>query len=231
MGLISDLLGRKSVDGPPAERTIGDVETALDRLRSERGQARQQIDDALAERERLLLIDASDKGIAAADRSADVARLALERCEKVEPLLLRELEDLRSAAKRERWRGFRKRYDEAAAELVVMLRRALQKKAELHAIYDEARRAGFEHEIVSAFAPAPMMFGPEGLAHFEAAAERAREMGRPAPPAPPPPKMTPAEAEAAAQRAREFREGVRPGALAAVAPTTPKAALPEKGKA
>jgi hypothetical protein len=227
MGLVAELLGKNNGDSPGPSRTFAEVEGALVRLRSERAQARQALAEASDDRERLLLLDGSERKIEAADRAADAARLALERCEKIEPLLLAEIEDLRSTAKRERWRAFRKRHDEAARELARRLREALDKRAELIAIFEEARRAGFEHELASAFTPPPLAFNPEGVAYFEMAIERAREMGRPAPaPAP----MTPAPSAIPKPRALA-PPTIRPAALKPPKPAPPAPRPPREVKA
>ena len=197
MGLISDLLG--AIGGKKA-RTIADVEAALARLADERAKARQAVADAMRDRDALLLIDETDKKIAELDAQADRRRLTLERCDKAEPLLLRELEELRSEAKRARWRELRKRYDVAALAHAGAMRAAVETALVMLNMNDEARSAGFEHEVMAAFIPPVRTVRVEALTEFDVAIERAREMGKPAPPpAAPPPKVVAAAPKPAAR--------------------------------
>lgn len=210
MGLITDLLGglRGRKDAP---RTIAAVEDALTRLSSERAAAREAVAAAMRERDDLLLVDETDARIAELDALADRYRLTLERCDKAEPLLLGELEDLRSAANQARWRDLRAKYDTAGAEYAGALRTAIEKMTTMLNLNDEARRQGFEREVMAAFIPPARVVTIEALNEFEIAIERAREMARPAPAprpvapapkaaAPAPPFAKPKPSKAAAPR-------------------------------
>ena len=190
MGMISDILGLGRPKSGP--RTIADVELALGRLSAERTAARRAVDDARRERAELLLVDQTDERIAALDAAAHRAELTLERLDLAEPLLLRELEQLRSEAKQARWRGLREGYDAAAIDYANALRVAVEKMAVMLNLNDEARRAGFEHETQAAFIPPTRMISPDALNQFEVAIERAREMARPRSAPTPMPKPAPA---------------------------------------
>ena len=193
MGLIADLLG--AIGGKKgASRTISDVETALARLADERAKAREAVARAMRQRDELLLVDETDARIAALDATADRRRLTLERCDAAEPLLLRELQQLRTEAKRAGWGALRTRYDEASVAYAAALRTAVERQAAMLNVNAEARRLGFEREVMAAFVPPTRMISVEALNEFETAIERAREMGRPAPasaPAPAPKAAAP----------------------------------------
>jgi hypothetical protein len=178
MALIADLLGmgRKS-----ASRTIADVELALARLQNERSAAQRAISAAIHERDELLLIDDSDKAIAKIDADTDRHRLTVERCDKAEPLLLAELQQLRSAAKQARWRELRTKYDVAALDYAKALRVLLEKMGVMMNANDEARREGFEREVQATFVAPARLLTVESLNVFEAEIERSRELPRPAP--------------------------------------------------
>lgn len=180
MGLIGDLLG--VIGGKTKPRTIAMVEAALGRLADERTAAREGVARAMRDRDALLLIDETDKKITELDAVADRHRLTLERCDKAEPLLLRELEQLRSEAKQARWRALRERYDAAAQDYARSLRIAVEKMTVLMNLSDEAGREGFGSETRAAFIVPVRMISAEAVDKFEFEIERAREMGKPAPP-------------------------------------------------
>ena len=120
MGLINILLGAKK-----GARTIAEIEAALARLVSERNIAKEAIASALAERNSLLLEDKSDARIGKLDTSTDKARLTVERCDKLEPILLRELATVKGAAKAAKWQELRSRYDSASTDFVHKARAAI----------------------------------------------------------------------------------------------------------
>jgi hypothetical protein len=196
MGLISDLLGGKA----KKRRSIADVEAAIARLADERRAAKEAIATAMRERDGLLLVDETDAKIADLDASTDRARLRLERLEKIEPSLLEELQALRAEAKQTAWRELRTRYDRAASDLAAALKPALEKRSLMMQIHGEATARGFASECAGYFTPPPMMLNPEGVALFEAAIERAREIGAPRPA--PAPKPQPAAAPKPPKAAR-----------------------------
>jgi hypothetical protein len=191
MGWVAEIMGMiRGAGGEPAGRAIGDVETALRRLADERGAARAAVAEAMAERDELLIVDETDKKIAALDAAADRHRLTLERCEKLEPILLDELQALRTEAKRARWRELLGKYEDAAIAYAGALRVAVTKMHVMLDVNEEARRHGFEHEVAAAFIPPTRMVSIEALDIFEAAVERARDAAAPKPP-PPAPAATP----------------------------------------
>src|SRR5580704_7333646 len=104
MGFISEILGALwPSDAEPAPRTIADVEAALSRLAGERKAAREAVAAAMQARDELLVVDETDKKIAALDATADKHRLTLERLDKIEPRLVGELQGLRDARRRQAW--------------------------------------------------------------------------------------------------------------------------------
>lgn len=183
MGLIADVLGSLRPGGKKAPRTIAAVEAALGRLADERTAAREAVARAMRDRDDLLLVDETDRKITELDASADRYRLTLERCDKAEPLLLAELQELKTAAKRAEWAKLRERYDAAAIEHASAMRAAVATAAVMLDLNTEARSAGFEHETAAAFIPPARMLSVESLNQYEFAIERARELSRPVAPA------------------------------------------------
>lgn len=160
MGLIADLLG--SLKGEAATRTIADVEAALGRLGSS-----EAIADTARQRDELLLEDESDVRIGKLDSKLDKIRLVLERCDKAEPLLLSELGALRTRARRALWDRLRAGYDDQAVIYAAALRSAVEKLQLLVRLNEDARRQGFEAEVMAAFIPPTRMVSAEALLEFE----------------------------------------------------------------
>jgi hypothetical protein len=160
MGLIADLLG--SLKGEAATRTIADVEAALGRLGSS-----EAIADTASQRDELLLEDESDVRIGKLDSKLDKIRLVLERCDKAEPLLLSELGALRTRARRALWDRLRAGYDDQAVIYAAALRSAVEKLQLLVRLNEDARRQGFEAEVMAAFIPPTRMVSAEALLEFE----------------------------------------------------------------
>ncbi len=93
----------------------------------------------MAERDRLLLVDNSDKRISELDAAADGRRLTLERVDEVEPLLLAELQELTHGGEAAPWAALRERYDAAALDYATALCASPREDAKLMgAIDDEA---------------------------------------------------------------------------------------------
>lgn len=198
MGLISDLIGRR---GEREARTIADVEAAISRLNGERELARGKLAAALQERERLLLVDGSEKRIGALEAECDAVRLTLERCERAEPLLLVELTELRSAAKQKLWAELRDEHGRVALAYAELLRAAVVKRQAMLEISDRAGNAGFGNEAQAYLTPPHPWLNSDAVGLFVSALERSREMPRP---------LIPREA-APAQKHREFRYAAMPG--------------------
>jgi hypothetical protein len=158
--------------GKPAKRPIADVEKDLQRLGGARADAREAVARAMRERDRLLLVNGSDKQIAELDLAADKARLVLERCERAEPLLLAELQGLRTEARQARWSELRLKYDAEARAYAGALRMAVEKQAEMIALGDTARREGFETESNATFTPPARLVSNDALNDYEAALDR-----------------------------------------------------------
>ena len=199
MGFISEILGiSRSSSEASKPRGIGEVEAALARLREERSTAKEGIADAMRTRDALLVVDETDKKIAALDAAADRHRLTLERCEKLEPILLEELASLRNEAKRKRWLEISVRYDVEARAFAGAFRATLERWQSLIAIRGEAQNSGFASEAGALIVP-PYMLSQEMLDRFEAELDRQRDFAarkpepkrQPAPTPPPQPKKPP----------------------------------------
>jgi hypothetical protein len=173
MGLIADILGGLRPGGKP--RTIAQVEAALAKLAAKRADARGVVTKSMQEREALLLVDDSEKQIAQLDAAADKARLVIERMERAEPLLISELQSLKTEARRKRWRDLREQYEAASRDYADALRDAIDKQAAMVALGDTARREGFEQEAVACFTPPMRMLTADGLNEFEVALDRQRD--------------------------------------------------------
>ena len=226
MGLISDLFGTVRASGAKhVRRTIADVEAALARLAAERKTARAAVAEAMRQRDELLLVDETDEKIAGLDTLADHHRLTSERVEKLEPILLAELQELRSEAKRVRWSALRTQYDTAALDYARTVRDAIQKMAVMLNLNDEARREGFEREVMALFIPPMRVLTIDELNRFESEIERAREANAPkaAPSRPAAPKAA-APRPAADRNASGQLPQMRDQFAGPVAPTAPKPA-------
>lgn len=190
MGLISDILGGLRPGAKPAKRSIAEVEKALQRLAAKRTDAREAVAKAMREREALLLVDDLDKKIAELDAAADRHRLVIERMERAEPLLIAELQSLRTEARQARWSDLRTRYQTAARDYGAALRAAIVRQDRMLALNDEARASGFEQETIACFTPPMRVLTAGALNEFEQALDRRRDAEE-AMRAPPPPKAAP----------------------------------------
>jgi hypothetical protein len=173
MGFISEIV-RISRSSESKPRGIGEVEAALARLREERSTAKEAVTAAMRSREDELLVDGSDKRIAALDAAADRHRLTLERCDKLEPMLLEELAGRRDEAKRRAWQAMRERYDVSARGFAVSFGETLSKWEALVALRGQAQTAGFASEAGALTVP-PYTLTRELLDAFEAALDRQRD--------------------------------------------------------
>ena len=117
---------------------------ALAELAAERGVATNAIEAAAGQREQLLLEAGSDAKLDALDRDIERAQRVLLRCDRIEPLLLRQLNDRRQAFRRQHFEALTERYRGAVAEYTTVLRRALELKREIAGIRASGERAGFD---------------------------------------------------------------------------------------
>ena len=136
MGLLGDLLGNLKAGAKPAKRTIAQVEAALARLTREREAARTAVVKAMKQRDEALLIDDSDKRIRELDAVADRHRLKLERLERLEPILISELQSLRTEARRARWNELGAKYETASRNYAAALREAIERQGVMLALND-----------------------------------------------------------------------------------------------
>ena len=205
MGIVRDILGNVGLAAARRpRRSIADVERALARLGDERRDAREAVSAASRERDALLLVDDSDVKIGELDAVTDRHRLTLERCEKLEPILLEELAALRNEAKRAHWRRlFAEKYTPALADYAAKHRAALESFEILAAIREDAQRAGFASEAAHAMPFVGNILTREILGYVEHEADRVRDVAgeKPRKAAPPAPlKIAPSPAPKAPAR-------------------------------
>lgn len=190
MGLIGDIRALVRKSGKRADAgsaaSIAAVEGALSKLRTERSAAQSAIAEASERRRELLLTDNSDAAITSIETETDLHHRTLERLALLETELLMRLDGLRDVAKQQRWRELREQYDSASVAYVASIRDTLSKLQTLMHINDQARAAGFEHQVIGAFSIPPRIIDPGAIDRFEAEAERQSE-GYIAPVAPPSP--------------------------------------------
>jgi hypothetical protein len=201
LGIIADIVGfaRSRSGAEPAARpaTIADVEASLARLAAERNGAREAVAAARAERDALLIEDQTDDRIAALDAAIERHHLALERCDKLEPILVRELQSLRAEARRRQFEGLCRRYEVAGRQFAASFRGALEGRVALIAIREEAGNFAAERD---ALLPAPpFMTTPELSAAWDASMDKLRDAMAP--------KAAPAKAPAAPNPAPTVENG------------------------
>ena len=93
----------------------------------------------MKQRDEALLIDDSDKRIRELDAVADRHRLKLERLERLErlePILISELQSLRTEARRARWNELRAKYETASRNYAAALREAIERQGVMLALND-----------------------------------------------------------------------------------------------
>ncbi|HEY8163498.1 MAG TPA: hypothetical protein VIF34_14700 [Methylocystis sp.] len=159
MGIISTIFGKPDAKKADALASIADVQQALARLAKERDETRRMIDETLAKRRELLLIDGSDKEIKKLDDAVDAAHLALERLELAEPALHVRLREFQGAARRQRLAELEAKY----ADVVTVLDGAIAVASEAFTDYLDVVRefddAGFSAEARGFVVAPPMLAG------------------------------------------------------------------------
>jgi hypothetical protein len=147
--------------------------------------------------------------------------LAVERLDAAEPILLSELESLRSDAKRERWRGLVERSDAALEAYLVAFRSAVEAGEALAKLRGEAQGGGFMVEMASVLPPEPRMLGRDSLTLLEAEVDRRRDAAQPRPAPQPRPAAPPAPKPAAATASAKPAKAAPPKPAPAPAPVKP----------
>jgi hypothetical protein len=229
MGLINEILNY--VRGTGETDTAEGVETALQRVATERSAANNALTSGAGRRRELLLQDGSDKAIAGLDRELDGHRLVLERLELIEGELFDRLQALRSVERQAAWRKFAKKYEIAAVNHANAIRTAVKSLTDVCAAIDAAREAGFDAEVTAAFSPPlqHLLMTPETIVAFEDGIERLRDAvsGRLPKAAPdtsrPRPTVKP-------QTPRSFQRAVRLGENPAPPPMKPRELFRDQAK-
>jgi len=216
VGIIAAIFG-KSGPKKGALETVADVTNALSRLAAEREQARRAIDDALAKRRELLLVDGSDQEIAKLDDAVDAGHLTLERLDLAEPRLHARLRELQDEARRARLAELEANYHRASDTLDAALNAVLEPIDAYKAAVGALEANGFILEA-GAFLAHPPLLGDgalvtaEGLENWRRARDARHAVAavpRPAPAPVAPPKVETRTAERAKLQPPEYRPGPR----------------------
>ena len=176
MGIIRELFGHSNdKNGIAGARTVAEAEAALARLAKERTATSVAIVRAVAERDELLLVDGSEAAMAALETAADSHRLMLERLDRLEPVLLARLQELRDADHRARWTVLQKKFDSVSLEFIAAARKAFALYKLSSEIRSECQISGFASEAASALPVVPAHLAGELIDAFEIELERRRE--------------------------------------------------------
>ena len=212
MGLIERIFGKPRLTAESARgiATIEAAEVALKAVAAEELEAQAKISTLASRRRDLLLADDAETAVHDLDREAEEARVIIERCELIRPMILARVAEIRTAARNRRWGEIRAEREVAEREYVAAVRGAAKILARLTEIWDRAGADGFAVEARGVFIFPPIVVNDQAaLDRFEAAVEGVAGAGRgvnptpkPAPqPAPrkttPPAKKAPAPAPAA----------------------------------
>ena len=138
-------LARRS-DGPKPEAPASQIETlrgALTALAAERAGAEASIATASEKRETLLLQPASDTAIDGLDREISLAQRKIERCDKIEPLLLQQIGTFRDVLRERKFDALVKLYAESIKRYASTLRQLLAIKDEIAALRAVGDEEGF----------------------------------------------------------------------------------------
>ena len=217
MGILSKIWGEPS---KKAEPSVAEAEAALSRLASERSAAQAEINELQTKRRSLLLVDDSDREIAAVDKASAAAELRLERLEEAEPGLVAGLTAARTRRRQAEWEQIRDEYFPAAATYLAAMRDARQAFDAVTGIIGKAQNRGFAAEATSLF-PFPIhLLDVELLKRLNVAVERA-EAAAYAPPRPAAPPAAAAPAPSPSMPAGKSK----PAALATVEILEPPVAV------
>ena len=217
LGILSKIWGEPS---KKAEPSVAEAEAALARLASERSAAQAEINELQTKRRSLLLVDDSDREIAAVDKASAAAELRLERLEEAEPGLVAGLTAARTRRRQAEWEQICDEYFPAAATYLAAMRDARQAFDAVTGIIGKAQNRGFAAEATSLF-PFPIhLLDVELLKRLDVAVERA-EAAAYAPPRPAAPPAAAAPAPSPSMPAGKSK----PAALATVEILEPPVAV------
>jgi hypothetical protein len=122
---------------------INNLAAAIQELNAERASANEALTTAADEREKLLLQPGADARLDELDAEISRQQRRLERCDKLEPLLLAQLRDQRDASRQSLFRAFTDSCQSLVAEFCESLRDCLRLKQEIAALRDRAQASGF----------------------------------------------------------------------------------------
>lgn len=186
---------------PEALATVEQVGAALDLIARERQIAADNRRDLLQRRIEALANDATDKAIAAIDAQIDALALVEDRLEILQPRLLRRLDELQSASRRETLATLEREYQNVVRDLDSAMQGVLEPFARLQAITHQMDSCGFSSEARGFVVPPPtvgagVLCDPVTLENWRRARENNADMraraANPVPaPTPAPSKVIP----------------------------------------
>lgn len=132
----------EGVTAPNAD-AAAQLAAALAELAAERESASSALRAAAADRDRLLLEPASDSALDELDRTIEREQRRIERCDRIEPLLMQQLADAREAGRQRAFVEYVERYRAAVSAYATAMRRTLALRAGIVAVRQEAEIAGF----------------------------------------------------------------------------------------
>lgn len=168
--IVKNLFGGSRTVDPLALTSVHQAEAAAARMSTERAGARAKI-EAIAKRRADALLELPDEEIEALDKEGDRQRLQLERIDRIEPMLLERLQQLRTEAKRRLWLEIRRRHHDQCAVVAKLQRAALDATEALRQIPMEAQAAGL-HVEASTLPDPPRLLSRDLVLAFETLVER-----------------------------------------------------------
>ena len=228
MSVLSRFLAWNTAGGARgAAKTVAEAESALARLGDERRGTTAKIRALLDQRQALLLLDYFDAAIATVDAEVDALRLTIERLDAAEPVLMSELQGLRTDAKRALWAALQAKWNAAEVDYLAAFRAAVEAHEHLSVVRAEGIAAGFASEVAAVMPFAPHILDRGLLNQYEQERDRRIDAAQPRPapqprPAAPPPAPKPAAATASAKPAKAAPLKPAPApALAKIEPPKP----------
>jgi hypothetical protein len=168
--IVKNLFGGSRTVDPLALTSVQQAEAAAARMSAERASARAKI-EAITKRREAALLELPDEEVEALDKDGDRQRLQLERLDRIEPLLVERLQQLRTEAKKRRWLDIRRRHHDQCAIVAKLQRAALDATEALRQIPMEAQAAGL-HVEASTLPDPPRLLSRDLILAFETLVER-----------------------------------------------------------
>ncbi|PPQ34975.1 hypothetical protein CH337_19475 [Rhodoblastus acidophilus] len=120
----------------------------------------------------ILLTDGGEAMLSEIDRAGDEARIALERADLIEPIILARLAEISDENRRAKWRELSERHVETTRKFIDAVRAALAARAAMEAVYADACQAGFMAQARTAFCDPLNRLNDDALENFVEVFER-----------------------------------------------------------